>query len=430
MKPQSTNANESKVGVINKQIWVGIVKNLLQRLLISTSYSAVSQIQNSLLYLPAYSSRDLFALISLCVFSSVAISLKGSNHGFKGVFSMLAARSLTSTFPIPKEQNNRLVLPGVLLYFSSTTTIIWSMLTFVKKICNVDDDDNNDNDNSKSIIKQRKDSDHNHNNSIITVKDSESVMETLSTIIDYMVLFAASRGLARFQATSQMHTLGILSMVFLLFPRSKSKQNIKLTWSQQFLDLIECLAVRGAILWITSGLQIFTGVSGPLPVVLLNWALLVWNPFTLTNQLSACGSVLSLMSAQQSAELLQVYVHSSVSASLFLVSLSWLIHWSVCPHPICNVCSLGVSIAATSWLEKWILDITPWNERFFVYVIVFIVLEYLLRICDMALDDGSFPIKSIVMGVVIEQQQPETPGIAHAQAILGLPKIIDSDTKA
>jgi hypothetical protein len=62
-------------------------------------------------------------------------------------------------------------------------------------------------------------------------------------------------------------------------------------------------------------------------------------------------------------------------------------------------------------------------------VIVFIVLEYLLRICDMALDDGSFPIKSIVMGVVIEQQQPETPGIAHAQAILGLPKIIDSDTK-
>jgi hypothetical protein len=55
---------------------------------------------------------------------------------------MLAAHSLTSTFPIPKEQNNRLVLPGVLLYFSSTTTIIWSMLTFVKKICNVNDDDN------------------------------------------------------------------------------------------------------------------------------------------------------------------------------------------------------------------------------------------------------------------------------------------------
>jgi hypothetical protein len=397
--------------LIANKIWIGIAKNLLQRLLISTSYSAVAQIQKSLLYLPAYSSRDLFALISLCVFSAVAISLKGSNHGFKGVFSMLAARSLTSTFPIPKEQNNRLVLPGILLYFSSITTLIWAMLIFVKQICG------------------------NYSNK--DKANEEGVMETLKTIIDYMVLFAASRGLARFKATSQMHTLGILSMVFLLFPRSKSDQNSKLTWFQHFLDVIECLAVRGAILWITSGIQSFTGVSGPLPIVLLNWALLVWNPFTLTNQLAACGSVLSLMSAQQSAELLQVYVHSSVSASLFLVSLSWLIHWSVCPHPVCSVCSLGVSIAATSWLEKWVLNITLWNERFFVYAVVFILLEYLLRTCDKAQFQHQQPIL-IIMGA--EQQAAEGDdgdqtilsnmmGIAHAETILGLPKVLDSNGK-
>jgi hypothetical protein len=375
-------------------IWISMIKSLLQRLLISTSYSAVSQIQKSLTLLPAYSSRDLFALASLCVFSAVAICLKTSNHGFKGVFSMLAAQSLTSTLPIPQEQNSRLVLPGILLYFSSVSSLIWMMLVFFKP------NDNNGN-----------------------------ALETLNTIVDYIVLFAASRGLARFKATYQMHALGIMSMVFLLFPRSGKKESLG-RWSHQFLQVLECLAVRGVILWITSGIKSFTGVTGPLPILLLNWALLIWNPFTLTTQFAECGGVLSLMSAQQSAELLQKYVHSSVGASVFLVLLSWLVHWSVCPHLVCNVCRLGISIAMTSWLEKWVREISPWLERFFVYVVVFVILEYLIRESE-KYESIQVSEKETVLVECDDINKTSVTsendmGIAHAQSMLGLPQVLDA----
>jgi hypothetical protein len=121
------------------------------------------------------------------------------------------------------------------------------------------------------------------------------------------------------------------------------------------------------------------------------------------------------MNAQQSAELLQTYLHNSASASLFLVLLFLFIQAGVCPHAACSVCKIGISIAMTSWLEKWVQSIFMYIERFFVYILVFIILEHLLK-----------ELKNTEELVTDKITNESSSGIAHAQATLGLPNIADS----
>jgi hypothetical protein len=399
----------------NSKLWVDAGRALLDRLLTSASYSLVSQIQESINSLESYASRDLFALASVCVFSATAVGLKGSGgpQGLKRVCSMLAAHGVTSTIPIPQEQSSKLVLPGIMLYLSSIATINWIILAL----------------NSKA---------------------NDNVMETINAIIDYVVLFAVSRGLARFKASSEMHTLGVISLVFLIFPKhlyydtphpTPPKTERKNTlWTDQILLLLESLAIRGVVIWITSSIKQLTGVSGATSIVLLNWAILIWNPFSITSKLAQCQNVLSFMNAEQTADLFQTYLHTTISAICFLVFLFLFIQSRVCPHPVCTACRLGISISMTSWLEILIDNVFKWIERLMVYTIVFIILEYLINEVEKR-DKNSLPpppTENIIITLnnnnennkssTQEEQQEEKQniGIAHAQSTLGLPMVIDS----
>jgi hypothetical protein len=381
---------------------------LLDRLLTSASYSLVSQIQESINSLESYASRDLFALASVCVFSATAVGLKGSGGaGLKRVCSMLAAHGVTSTIPIPQEQSSKLVLPGIMLYLSSIATINWIILAL----------------NSKA---------------------NENVMETINAIIDYVVLFAVSRGLARFKASSEMHTLGVISLVFLIFPKHlydtprptpPQPERKNTLWTDQILHLLESLAIRGVVIWITSSIKQLTGVSGATSIVLLNWAILIWNPFSITSKLAQCQNVLSFMNAEQTADLFQTYLHTTISAVCFLVFLFLFIQSRVCPHPVCTACRLGISISMTSWLEILIDNVFKWIERLMVYTIVFIILEYLINEVEKH-DKSSLP--PLPENIIITlnnnnennksstEEEKQNIGIAHAQSTLGLPMVIDS----
>jgi hypothetical protein len=381
---------------------------LLDRLLTSASYSLVSQIQESINSLESYASRDLFALASVCVFSATAVGLKGSGGaGLKRVCSMLAAHGVTSTIPIPQEQSSKLVLPGIMLYLSSIATINWIILAL----------------NSKA---------------------NENVMETINAIIDYVVLFAVSRGLARFKASSEMHTLGVISLVFLIFPKHlydtprptpPQPERKNTLWTDQILHLLESLAIRGVVIWITSSIKQLTGVSGATSIVLLNWTILIWNPFSITSKLAQCQNVLSFMNAEQTADLFQTYLHTTISAVCFLVFLFLFIQSRVCPHPVCTACRLGISISMTSWLEILIDNVFKWIERLMVYTIVFIILEYLINEVEKH-DKSSLP--PLPENIIITlnnnnennksstEEEKQNIGIAHAQSTLGLPMVIDS----
>jgi hypothetical protein len=405
-QPELCNPNQKMCSTHHK-LWVDTARSLLDRLVTSTSYSFVSQIQDSLSFLQGYASRDLFALASVCVFSATAVSLKTSSAGLKRVCSMLAAHSVTSTIPIPQEQNSKLVLPGIMLYLSSIATLNWIILVCVGQV-------------------------------------NGNVMETINTIIDYVVLFAASRGLARFKASSEMHTLGVISLVFLIFPKHlysssptkrPTSENSQPVWTDQILHLIESLAIRGVVIWITSSIKVLTGVSGPTSIVLLNWAILIWNPFTITTKLAECETVLSFMNAEQTTNLFQTYVHSTVSATLFLVFLFFFVQARVCPHPICAVCRLGISISMTAWLENLVSNVFKWIERLLVYTLVFIILEYLTKEvekCELTCSSFSDQVtvnNSEKQHIIIEsenQEEKQNFGIAHAQSTLGLPIILDS----
>lgn len=397
----STNDNKNK-------LWVDAARSLLDRLLTSTSYSFVSQIQVSLNSLQGYASRDFFALASVCLFSAAAVGLKRSSVGLKRVCSMLAAHSVTSTIPIPQEQNSKLVLPGIMLYLSSIATLNWVILFCIGKV-------------------------------------NENVMETISSIIDYVVLFAASRGLARFKASSEMHTLGVISLVFLIFPKhlynntSSTKppktEKSRPLWTDQILNLLESLAIRGVVIWTTSSIKLLTGVSGATSIVLLNWAILIWNPFRITSKLAECENVLSFMNAEQTTDLFQTYMHNTVSATVFLVFLFLFIQSRVCPHPVCAVCRLGVSISMTSWLEMLVGEVFKWIERLIVYTLVFIILEYLIKEVEKHNLTSTTSTGSDNMIITMnsnqtleseEQEEKSNFGIAHAQSTLGLPIVLDS----
>ena len=392
----------------NSKLWVDAGRALLDRLLTSASYSLVSQIQESINSLESYASRDLFALASVCVFSATAVGLKGSGGaGLKRVCSMLAAHGVTSTIPIPQEQSSKLVLPGIMLYLSSIATINWIILAL----------------NSKA---------------------NENVMETINAIIDYVVLFAVSRGLARFKASSEMHTLGVISLVFLIFPKHlydtprptpPQPERKNTLWTDQILHLLESLAIRGVVIWITSSIKQLTGVSGATSIVLLNWTILIWNPFSITSKLAQCQNVLSFMNAEQTADLFQTYLHTTISAVCFLVFLFLFIQSRVCPHPVCTACRLGISISMTSWLEILIDNVFKWIERLMVYTIVFIILEYLINEVEKH-DKSSLP--PLPENIIITlnnnnennksstEEEKQNIGIAHAQSTLGLPMVIDS----
>jgi hypothetical protein len=141
------------------------------------------------------------------------------------------------------------------------------------------------------------------------------------------------------------------------------------------------------------------------------------------------------MNAEQTADLFQTYLHTTISAVCFLVFLFLFIQSRVCPHPVCTACRLGISISMTSWLEILIDNVFKWIERLMVYTIVFIILEYLINEVEKH-DKSSLP--PLPENIIITlnnnnennksstEEEKQNIGIAHAQSTLGLPMVIDS----
>ena len=411
-----------------------VVDMVLERLLVSTSYSAVTQIstlfQKSSIVVPNTIdiwSITIFFLLVLCVIITYF------SRGLRNTSSMMAAQMLTNMLPIPQEQSGFLVVPGITLYFSIIASLVWIMHLY------------------KSIFilfinKNKNDTKNKDNNST----------EFLESIEQYMVLFAASRGLARFKAMNQIHLLGIISIIYIFWPsfdytkkaapidteksikkKEEDKNEKRLLeenkWHVFFIRIVECLAIRGFLLWVSTEIQKTTGSSGTLGIVFWYWVLLFWNPFIATSKFQACGDVLALMSVQQ----LMIYMQNKLKynlsiLSVFLCFLISFINMNICPHSACTVCMIGASMSLTSWLERWIQEINSKTEQFVLYLLIFQSVECLITSVKEEKEkqdknkDGILLVESSSIKNDGIHDNNSKAGITHEQTTLGLPQLSDA----
>ena len=398
--------------------WILIIESFLQRLLISTSYSAVNHIQNIMkTHIPSYADNFTFYITAIFFYFACLIYFD-SSKGLQIVFSMLSAQALTSSLPIPQEPVSYLTLPGILLYFSSVSTVMWMM-------------------NSVSL-------------------SNEKLQKATISIVDYVTLFAASRGLAKFQTTGQMNILGIMALAYLINPITPSKSPERYSWISHFFSVVECLSIRGFTLWISIQIKSSFKISNILSIIVIHVFLLVWNPFAITKKLQQCAGILSLIISQQLSILLQLYVDSFACASVLMSVLTWFIYLRICPHFLCDVCKLGTSISMTKWFESQIKNINQPHEAIFVYIFIFFMIEKSLsalnslsKILDLIYDDNKNVRQSsssnIIAASIIAQypsyysyingkidsnnsgtsaivNESINDGIAHELAVAGLPQ--------
>ena len=170
--------------------------------------------------------------------------------------------------------------------------------------------------------------------------------------------------------------------------------------------------------------------SGPLPTLFLNWAILIWNPFTMTEAFAGCGNVIAFINAGQTTNVLQRYLSDLVVASTFSTLLISLIYSSVCPHLSCDVCRMGISTAMISWLENWMRGISTNVERCLVYILVFIILDHIQDNLTHFFLSLQKPVVAATI-IIIDNNNNSSRGkeddggggIAHNKSDLGLPNV-------
>ena len=103
-------------------VWAIVLNNLIDRLLITASYSALSQGSSAIKPITT-PTKDMFPMVCSLIFLMVAVRLSCVT-GLQDTFIMLAAQCFSAGVPLPQEPSGVLVLPSILLYFGMAALIM------------------------------------------------------------------------------------------------------------------------------------------------------------------------------------------------------------------------------------------------------------------------------------------------------------------
>ena len=298
---------------------------------------------------------------------------------------MIAAQGFSSGLPLPQEPSGMLVLPAILVYCSLSAVVMEYTYRF-------------------GLIKDEKDT-------------------ATSKTIQYLVLFVGARGLARFQALRQSGILGVISVVYLVLPSQltdiKHQDKSMLDF---FVQIVDCIANRGVVLWLIGQIESFTGVSSLFPNIFFFLGVLMWNPLARVAKLTTCASVFTFFTARQIVQVLQRRLSDAVCAVLLTSILVCVLLNGDNTSVFVNMLVLSSGVIFTNWLEKWIRNWSQESDWMIVYLVVFVILEAVGK-----------KIKEQIKNTTKEEEQQgamilevATSGIAHHHALLGLPIVDDA----
>jgi hypothetical protein len=357
------------------------ISGIVDRLLIAASYSALRQgtiiLTNVVL---TVGTRDIFQLVCTFLFFLIAIKFK-TLEGIQNLLVMVTAGGFSAAMPLPQEPSGFLVLPAVLVYFAMSALVMEYAYRF-------------------GLIRDEKDT-------------------ATSKTIQYIVLFVGARGLARFQAIEQVGILGVISLVYLLLPLNiPYKTNSTLDF---FLQIVDCLANRGVVVWLIRGIETFTGVSSLFPNIYFYVGVLMWNPLGKAPKLSTCAGVFTFFTARQIVRVLQTRLSDAVCGLLLCGILTCMIISGDGSSPVFTMIMFGSGVIFTNWLEKWIKNWSQHSDWMIVYLVVFVGLEALNRLVKGKISNNQSADKSKTTMI----EASVLSGIAHQHALLGLPHVDD-----
>ena len=364
--------------------WPDVLANLIDKLLISTSYSALTYGSGLLVqFSNASSSRDIFPMVCSVLFFTFALKFR-TLEGLQNVCILMAAQKFSLGVPLPQEPLGVLVLPAVFVYFGTAAIIM-------EYTCKT----------GKSML----------------FKTGEA-----AKVCGYVVLFVGARALARFEAIKQTEILGVISVVYLLLPFEPTLDDRGAIF--HFVQITDCLANRGGVLWLIGKIQTFTGVSSLFPNIFFFLALLMWwNPLVRLPRLQNCAGVFTFYTARKIVMLMQSHMSDAICCSLLACVLVCIMVNMNANSPLLSMVTLGTGILLTSWLDKWVRTWSQNSDWMAIYLLVFLILEIL--------GDRFRPVAAKhdgVLDTVAKQHESNTvyAGIAHEQALLGLPSVADS----
>ena len=387
--------------------WLTAIDSLMDKLLISTSYSALSQGSQLLLRVSvAASTKDIFQMACTFLFFMIAVRSK-TLDGLQNVLIMMAAQSFSSGVPLPQEPSGVLVLPAILLYFGAAAIIMdYAYTTSQKMQCS----------------------------------DDTATAKT----VEYVVLFVAARGLARFQAIQQIEILGIVSLVYLLLPADlllsfRRKNSLFFSSSSThsgafgfFIKIVECLANRGIVLWLISKIQAFTGVSAIFPNLFFVLTLLMCSTTLQLQRLQNCAAVFTYYAGKQIVQGMQYQMNEAICSCLLgSITVCMLVNGD-CSSPLFNMVLLGTGILLSSWLENWVKGWSQTADWMAIYLLVFVILELVAHTVRRSIDTRARSESSKLVdsshhnNIMNAAMDLAVGGIAHEQAMLGMPQVGDA----
>ena len=381
------------------QLYLNTMSSILDRLLIAASYGALQKgtaVLGTLTVTAA--TRDIFQVASTFFFFLLAIKFR-TLEGLQNVLVMICAQGFSASMPLPQEPTGILVLPAILLYFGGSALVMEYAYRF-------------------GLIKDNADT-------------------TTTKTIQYLVLFVGARGLARFQALAQNEILGVLSMIYLMLPAKLTSVQYKPKSALDFfVQIVDCLANRGIVLWLIAKIERFTGVSSLFPYIFFFLGVLMWNPVARAPKLETCVSVFSFFTARQIVQLIQERLSDVVCAVLLTSMLTCMLLNGDGSSALANMVMVGLGVVFTNWLDKWIHNWSQHSDWMIVYLLVFVILEtvgrQVRRGVQTQLEKTAGGSKKNEQTTILENSSLSgassnlVAAIAHHHALLGLPRIDDA----
>jgi hypothetical protein len=359
-----------------KKNWLNVLSTIGERMLIASSYSALTYgkaILKSIVV--SDSTQNLFAIASTCFFGFVALKCQ-QLRGLQNVLIMITADSFSAGVPLPQEPSGQLVMPAILVYFALSATLM-------------------------------------RFGYVVLAHDTASG-STLERIIEWVVLFVGARGLARFQALQQDEILGVLALAYLLFPTDKYITPTQNSAGNFFVQITECLLNRGMVLWMMKKIEAFTGISSIFPHVFFFLIVLMWAPVR-TGKFRECTGVFAYMTARKIVQGMQQKLSDSICCVGLLSVLVCMMVNGDESSPLINMVILAIGVLTTSWIEKWVRNWSQHSDWIIIYLVIFAALEIIN-------DRVKAKEKRQQTTTILEL----SGGIPHHQALLGLPHIEDT----
>lgn len=358
--------------------WLLTLDSILQRMLITLSYSAVDR--GTLAVKGLTLSNELSQWACMLFFILIAFKVQAL-QGVHKVWIMLAAQSFSSSLPLPQEPSGSLILPSVLMYFGMAATI----MTYLQGIAR-----------------------------------GHVLNDVVEETQQFIILFVSARGLVRFQAMQQQRALGFVSLVYVLLPSAL----LDAVSPSLFVQIVDRLANRGLVLWLISEIQQFTGLSVLFPNIFFFLSLLAWNPFgKQSTRAQACMDVFALYTTRELIRILQLKIpHHLLCILALLTILIWtliilksydtLFTASVQTNFFFSMVSMGVGMLFTDFLDEWTRG---WFNNSIEWILIYFVMLMLLDAASQRLQRAK-PSSEVAVHL----------NIAHSDSLLGLPQVDDA----